>query len=525
MAKLIDPDQLNQGTEVVINTTAKTIQLLVAGNLSNDPPAATSGVSLQAVYSFLKEEWKADAALNKFRFPLTAIYEAKFVLINGWSWADATTRGLIRDAGWQETDGAEYAMIISLGTMNDDLADQAYYQQVVGFDQLTVDFPLTGALNSPILIYDGGSNDYRDYLKAFLREQGKTFDQYDLLAEQNLSAITYIAYRLPLSNAIDIKIDAAYTDASIGSAMQPFNSMKINYLAGTRFEIWDTGESYVAGDVVKDPSTGTSARWYRALQANSASQPTVGADWEIYPGEHLIGSTYYAFNRIIEASVNFLPDAEQIYAFAQYKLRQTTNINDASISEGTGVINGNVANPLCYFVGDNLWSEPGVWFQNFDPNITNSVTLQAISAALPGTGGLDDEGLPKVFTAQTFPFVAAGNIIFNNILYGDTDAEYWVYFADAGGNQYDTANAIIVWDNDDASLMGDIPVDGIVPFTFDYDNNVQGGRTAGTDAAVYIVAMGLNEAEWISSPFTITRATGLTFPVNANIERNYLNPA
>ena len=34
MAVIIDPDSLNQGTEVVINTSAKTIQLLVAGNLT-----------------------------------------------------------------------------------------------------------------------------------------------------------------------------------------------------------------------------------------------------------------------------------------------------------------------------------------------------------------------------------------------------------------------------------------------------------------------------------------------------------
>ena len=56
MAKLVAPDSLNQATEVVINTGAKTIQLLVAGNLADSNPGSTSGVTLQAVYSFLKEE-------------------------------------------------------------------------------------------------------------------------------------------------------------------------------------------------------------------------------------------------------------------------------------------------------------------------------------------------------------------------------------------------------------------------------------------------------------------------------------
>ena len=48
MALITDPDQLNQSTEITINTSAKTITLNVAGNLSND------GVTGQALYSFLK---------------------------------------------------------------------------------------------------------------------------------------------------------------------------------------------------------------------------------------------------------------------------------------------------------------------------------------------------------------------------------------------------------------------------------------------------------------------------------------
>ena len=67
MAVIIDPDKLNQGVEVVINSTNKTIQLLVAGNLTND------GVTGQCLYSFLKEEWKNDDTLFKFPFPMTSI--------------------------------------------------------------------------------------------------------------------------------------------------------------------------------------------------------------------------------------------------------------------------------------------------------------------------------------------------------------------------------------------------------------------------------------------------------------------
>ena len=61
MSKLIDPDSLSQGTEVVISTGAKTIQLLVAGNLSNASPGSTSG------YRPGNDEMGASAAPRKLQ--------------------------------------------------------------------------------------------------------------------------------------------------------------------------------------------------------------------------------------------------------------------------------------------------------------------------------------------------------------------------------------------------------------------------------------------------------------------------
>ena len=63
MAKLIDPDDLSQGTEVTFNTTLKTIALNQAGNLSTD------GVTLQCLYSFCKEEWKNDGRKSAGKLP------------------------------------------------------------------------------------------------------------------------------------------------------------------------------------------------------------------------------------------------------------------------------------------------------------------------------------------------------------------------------------------------------------------------------------------------------------------------
>jgi hypothetical protein len=514
MAKIVDPDQLTLGTEVVVNTATKTIQLAAAGNLDNAAPGQESGVTLQAVYSFLKDRWKDQASLNKFRFPMKAIYEAKFLMENGWDWSDAMTRNLVRDAGWREINGAEYATIISLGAMDNDAVDQAYFQNLAGFTSAINTFNKTGRLNEAIQVFDGSAEDNRNYLKVFIREQGKIFDQYNLLVEQGLNTLTYIAYRLPLSNALDIKI--FYSDAVIGGATEPFQSMQIQYYKGTRFEAWDAAQTYIIGDVVRNAS----GRWFRCITGHTNQQPP-GANWEVYAGERQIGTNYFAFNREIRCHPSYKANAEEIYAFAQYQLRQAGNINDDPLTEGYGTVNGKLANPLCYFVGNTLHTSPGVWVENFDPNITNDIVMWTITPATAGTDGLDSEGLPKTTAQQTFPFVAAGTLVFNTDLVSDLDSEYWMYFADAGGNLFDTANALLVNDNTGVPING--PIDTTqIQFTFDYSNNIQGGRTPDTDAAVYIVAMGLAGAEWVLGSFTITKNTGLTFPVNAATERNYL---
>ncbi len=90
MALITDPDDLNQATEVVISTGSKTIQLIEAGNLSSD------GVTLQCLYSFLKEEWKDDAALIPFSFPIEAITSKSFDFLDGWVLSDNTSKKLIR---------------------------------------------------------------------------------------------------------------------------------------------------------------------------------------------------------------------------------------------------------------------------------------------------------------------------------------------------------------------------------------------------------------------------------------------
>lgn len=504
MAKIIDPDSLTQGTEIVFDTVNKTIQLLAAGNLD-----VNDGATLQSVYSFCKEEWKDDATLIKLPFPIEAITEAKFDLINGWDWADATTRQLIRDGGWSLRDNAgvsqeEYFGFITLGQMNDPLVDRAYYLQELG--GTTLDTVYTGPVNEPVKIFENGVSDFRTFFTAYLREQGKIYSQSSL-EEQAVTDIDYTVYKLPLANALDPKISATDTDISTTT---PYTNMLINYLRGSGFEAWVSSASYNIDDVVQ--ATATDNRWYRAITTHSGVTTDPSADatnWESFIGERQIGASWYPFNIIVDGA-NAL--AESIYEFTQYSNRQPTDINDDTLTETFGPVTGETATQLLSFLGDTLVTGDGVYIDNFNSNDTNRIEFSDVSG-----------------TTRTFPFVAAGTINFNENLQNDASAKYWVFFADPDGtpatnDEYGTTGAIIVNDNLDSPITGLISGSPSVSFTFDYDGNSQGGRTPATDANVVVVALGLESAQYVSLTGIISRSVGLSFSLVAALERNYANP-
>lgn len=87
----------------------------------------------------------------------------------------------------------------------------------------------------------------------------------------------------------------------------------------------------------------------------------------------------------------------------------------------------------------------------------------------------------------------------------------------------DSPDALIVNDNAGSPIEGNIGA-ATANFDFDYDNNVQGGRTGGVDGAIRLRALGLDIAAFVETSGTITRAVGLSFSLVAPLERNFSNP-
>jgi hypothetical protein len=239
MALITDPDSLSDSAtddgseEVYINTTSKTIKLNTVGTLSSD------GVTIKALYSFLKEQWRNDPLtknLAAFPFPMVPITDESFELVDGWDFANDTARYLIRTGGWTVRNIAgnvtqKWVGVIGLGAIESD--DQLYFQQTSG--GVSTNVQLTGQINQAVQIirdddgdgnYSEGSDyDRRTTFKLFVREQAQTYDDANL-ADIGVTTLDAIAYRFPIGTGADLKI--THADSAVSSS-SPYAGIHVNY--------------------------------------------------------------------------------------------------------------------------------------------------------------------------------------------------------------------------------------------------------------------------------------------------------
>ena len=192
--------------------------------------SVTDGATLQAVYSFLKEEWRTQGEnlpdLIKHTFPLESITREQFEIggtaHEDWDWRDDDTRNLIRTGGWAQIDSAGttqtmYAGIITLGSLDTDA--QVYYLQTAG--GTPSNFVLTGPVNQAIKIYQNAGADNRTFLKLYVRKKGKTYSQAEI-ADIGVTTLETIVNRFPLAHVDDPAI--VETDGSLAGTT-PFQSV------------------------------------------------------------------------------------------------------------------------------------------------------------------------------------------------------------------------------------------------------------------------------------------------------------
>jgi len=90
-------------------------------------------------------------------------------------------------------------------------------------------------------------------------------------------------------------------------------------------------------------------------------------------------------------------------------------------------------------------------------------------------------------------------------------------------NPFGSASAILVDDNSGSDMTASVSGQSSVQLTFNYDGNIQGGRTAAADASITAVGIGLSTGQYVKATGTIARSTANSISLVAPLERNYAN--
>lgn len=559
MAIQLDPSNLQDSAaddgsqEVYINTAAKSIKLVAVGGIVDTGQQSENGVTGKCVYSFLKEQWRDDPNtknLAAFPFPLVPITDEFFELVDGWTWANTTSEGLLRNCGWlvRNTSGNLIEHWSGIKTTGSTEANDQLYYQLFGAsgDGIAVNFNLPGAVNQGVQVIDdpNGDGSYVDgfsrttNIKVKNREYNQIYSIGSTLANGESSLTAPKVFGLDASTTTDLNIEDI--DANV-STISPYTAIKVRYFDQTYTKDVDSTTDRNFGIVIDvgthsgvDGSTTATGNTLTTTEAGITGADYTGGTLTIHEGANagiytISGTPTAGVVTITTTFANTLSNqsftlqratpvsatAEQIYTKVQYLLRQ-----DADMDATDQTVNGKLADQLLTFVGSDLkcgalspanpnGGGSGVMIEGFSAADTNRITFY------------DNLG-----TARNYPYVASLTINFGDNLKLDASAKYWVYFSTlpGAGNDFGESGALLVDDASGVDMTGNVGGASSVTKSFAYSTNSQGGRTPGTDADITVIGIGLATGQYVKTTATIAQSTTNSASLVASLERQYANP-
>lgn len=438
MALITSRNDLNVGTELLIDEANRTWELVATGNLN-----AKDGVNLQAVYSKLVDLWNTNV-YNDSPQPMRAgnVKAGNYIFgqddsgaFNDWRPLNQATIDMLRNGGALQYDAAGtltevYACFVGLGGIN--TGAQAYF--VKDAEEAPIDFPFDDMPNALITMFEDGSFDFRNGSpRVFVREQGFLFTESTL--GDTGSTIGGDIARFLLSNRVDDNIVATDNEVETEVLYQG--------MSYTRFET----------DQLRN-----------------------------------VGGTDYPFRRIINANGATI---EQAYTFAQYLLRQATDIDN-----GAGTEIGRTADNFGAFNGSDFIGAQGVYFDNLATQSRAQMRLT------------DQTGQENI----QFPSVAGGNLSFTPNLAQGGQGRFRLFYKSPPGsnNDFGEANAVTVEDASGNPIEGFITGTSI-PFDFAFSQNTQAGFAAGTERDIVLVGINPGFAKYQKFEGRIINSTTLVF--------------
>lgn len=543
MAKIISRAGLNVGTELTINETLKTFTLNVAGNL-----VAKDGVTLQALYSKFVELW-ATATYQDSPFPMYAIdalsgqfqFGTDGSTFSGWKPADDATRQKLRDGGWSEYNSAgvlarQYAGIVGLGSVSS--GAQLYWQRTS--TGAPTNFTFTDQCNEGIQVYgdiaaDATTTtfDNRTYFKGFVREYNYKYKD-SVLADTGKTSTGANLVNLLLSNESDLDI----TSNDAGITASPYSDINVKYFATAFSKDIDTIGTQRNFGIVIDVGThsGVDGVSNGTTTFTSAAAGITGANYTggtlivhegVGKGTYNISGTPTAtsitttvavpgsasgLSFTLQRAAPVSATLQEIYTKIQYQLRQSSNINGLA---SAGAVTGKTASILLNFVGSDLKAG---FFAPTNPNGGGSgVTILGYRTADTNSFNSYD----NTAVVRNYPYAAAGTITFNAPLVGAGSSYRLLFTAPPGaGNDYGEAGAITVNNASGTPITGTITASSI-SFDYDYDGNVQGGFTGGTDRPVTLVGVRPGTGKFVAATGVLSRSKAISLSLVAEADRVY----
>lgn len=543
-------------------------KILIVGSASNDGAIYTVAGTPTASSIEVEEEVVAEGAgtsttililaedyLIQHPFPVLPLTREQYEWgnngsqFNGWRPSADATRNFLRTCGWAEYDAngvllREYAGIITLGGPEAD--DQVYYENQVA---VATDFNYVGVVNEGVQIFgnvDNGNFTRKTLFNVFVREAGQIFNASSI-GDIGVTTMENIVNRFPLATAADPNYDRD-ADFNIGNA--PWNAMTITYYNSAQPHTIDS----VSYDFHVEVDGAAADRYdiYTFLQY----QQLTGGNIDDLGGFTIEGKTsqQLAFFDGTTLVTNYVDETAQEASVAGGTIIlnfDNNDKNDIKFTDDTqSIIAFNFVAAGLFDFNTNLENDTsGRYWAYFDYTYTEQSTDAVL--AVPGTGA------EATLTGSSYLFQTSDMVVGDQIrVTGFTDPEnngVWQVvtinsetsievdkirdedgvttstpIADAGPvtadvfyNPFGTTSAVLVQDSLTNDITGDIDAADTISWDFAFDGNVQGGRTAAVNANCIAVAIGLDTAQYIRQPFTISRATGISVALNANRERVY----
>ena len=302
---------------------------------------------------------------------------------------------------------------------------------------------------------------------------------------------------------IDSATNIAFADANPDTITRTGGSWTTDgFLAGMAITVLDAED---AGNITQFIISGTpSATVITLIAADAvvanATDTTASIDGNITGDTGIvrtINAVDYPFHWRLFANGG---DLSQIFQFLQWKLRLTSDIDGSSATA-----RGDITDLLMTFASPN-----GVTLDLYPDDLSavesNNVTFTDLTGS-----------------ARNNAFLVGLIFSINANLTGSTFKRLTAYFTSVPSGDFDTNSAIIVQDATPANMdFTDGTITGTsIQRSFDYTNNSQGGRTPGTNAAITVVAIGTDLAQYVLTTATITQVNSITIAVGNALERNY----